>query len=44
MTHAPFIAGAYLVALLGLGGLLVVSLLARRRARRALGLRGLDRK
>ena len=44
MNHAPFIVGAYIVALLGFGGLVIASLLARRRARRALSERGLDRR
>ena len=41
MSHAPFIVGSYAVALLGFGGLLVASLLARRQVRRELGQRGL---
>ena len=44
MSHAPFIVGAYVVALVSLGGLVVVSLLARRRVKRELALRGLDRR
>jgi heme exporter protein CcmD len=44
VSHAPFIVGAYVVALVGFGGLLVASLLARRRAKRDLSLRGLDRR
>ena len=44
MTHAPFIVGSYVVALLGFGGLVIVSLLARRKAKRELALRGLDRR
>jgi heme exporter protein CcmD len=44
MSHAPFIVGSYVVALLGLGGLLVASLLARRRVKRELNSRGLDRR
>ena len=44
MNHTPFIVGAYVVALLGFGGLVVASLLARRRAKRALTARGLDRR
>ncbi len=43
MSHTAFIVGAYLVALLGLGGLLVASLVARRRVKRELGARGLER-
>jgi heme exporter protein CcmD len=42
--HAPFIVGAYLVALVGFGGLVVASWLARRKAKRALAERGLDRR
>jgi heme exporter protein CcmD len=44
VNHTPFIVGAYVVALLGFGGLVVASLLARRRARRELAARGLDRR
>ncbi|MBN9087375.1 MAG: heme exporter protein CcmD [Reyranella sp.] len=44
MSHTPFIIGAYVVALLGFGGLLVASLLARRRIKRELGHRGLERR
>jgi heme exporter protein CcmD len=44
VSHAPFIVGAYVVALLGFGGLLVASLVARRRTKRELSLRGLDRR
>lgn len=44
MDHAVFIWTAYAVALLGLGGLVVASLLARRRIRRELGERGLERR
>jgi len=43
-AHTPFIVGAYVVALLGLGGLVIASLLARRRVKRELALRGLDRR
>ena len=43
MNHTPFIVGAYLAALLGFGGLLVASLVARRRVKRELGTRGLER-
>jgi heme exporter protein CcmD len=42
--HTPFIVGAYIVALLGFGGLVAASLLARRRVRRALAERGLERR
>ena len=44
MSHTSFIVGAYVVALLGFGGLLAASLLARRRVRRELGARGLERR
>ena len=44
MNHTPFIVGAYVVALLGFGGLVIASLLARRKAKRELALRGLDRR
>jgi heme exporter protein CcmD len=44
MNHTPFIVGAYVVALLGFGGLLVASLVARVRVKRELSLRGLDRR
>jgi heme exporter protein CcmD len=37
VNHTPFIVGSYVVALLGFGGLVIASLLARRRARRELG-------
>jgi heme exporter protein CcmD len=42
MSHTPFIVGAYLVALVGFGGLLAASLLARHKAKRELDARGLD--
>ena len=44
MNHTPFIFGSYAVALLGFGGLVVASLLARRKVRRELGARGLERR
>jgi heme exporter protein CcmD len=44
MSHAVFIWLAYAVALVCLGGLVVATLAARRRARRELTARGLDRK
>jgi heme exporter protein CcmD len=44
IDHAVFIWSAYAVALLGFGGLVVASLLARRRVRRELGARGLERR
>jgi len=43
-AHGPFIVGSYVVALLGFGGLVLASLLARRRVRRELGARGLETK
>ena len=42
--HAPFIVAAYLVALVGLGGLVLASIVDRRRVRREIGERGLERK
>lgn len=44
MTHAPFVYGAYAVALLAYGALVLVSILGRRKVRRELGERGLDRR
>jgi len=44
MDHTPFIIAAYVVALLGFGGLALASLRARRQAKRELSLRGLDRR
>jgi heme exporter protein CcmD len=44
MNHTPFIVGAYLVALVGFGGLLVASLVARARAKREIAARGLERR
>ena len=44
MSHASFIVGAYLVAFVGLAGLVLVSLLDRRRVRREIVERGLERK
>lgn len=44
MSHAVFIWASYAVALVGLGGLVVATLVARRRIRRELSARGLDRK
>jgi len=44
VSHAPFIVGSYVVALVGFGGLVLASLLARRKARRELGERGLERR
>ncbi|MFI4999406.1 MAG: heme exporter protein CcmD [Reyranellales bacterium] len=42
-NHAPFIFAAYAVALLGLGGLLLASLAARRKVRREIAERGLEK-
>ncbi len=42
--HTVFIVASYLVALVVLGGLLVSSLLERRRVRRELAERGLERR
>ena len=44
MSHALFIIGAYVVAFVGLGGLVLLSLLDRRRVRRDIAERGLERK
>jgi len=44
MSHAVFIWAAYAVVVVGLGGLVLASLAARRRVRRELAARGLDRK
>lgn len=43
-SHAGFIWSAYGVAFLALGGLVVLSLSARRRVRRELSARGLDKR
>ena len=43
MSHAVFIWAAYAVVLVGLGGLVLATLAARRRVRRELAARGLDR-
>jgi heme exporter protein CcmD len=43
-SYAGFIWSAYAVAFVTLGGLIVLSLAARRRVRRELLARGLDRK
>jgi len=43
VSHTPFIVGAYLAALVGFGGLLVASLVARRRVKRELMLRGMEK-
>ena len=44
MSQAPFIIGAYGVAFVALAGLVAFSLVDRRRVRRALGERGLERR
>ena len=44
MNHTAFIVGAYAVAFVGLAGLVVFSLLDRRRVRREIAERGLERK
>jgi len=41
VSHTPFIVGSYVVAFIGFGGLVIASLLARRRARRERAARGL---
>jgi heme exporter protein CcmD len=42
VNHTLFIVGAYVVALLGFGGLVIVSLIARRRIKRELNTHGLE--
>jgi len=44
VSHASFIVGAYLVAFVGLAGLVLVSLLDRRKVRRDIAERGLERR
>ena len=44
MNHTSFIVGAYVVAFVALAGLVLVSLLDRRRVRREIAERGLERK
>jgi len=44
VSQAPFIVGAYVVAFVGLAGLVLFSLLDRRRVRRDIAERGLERK
>ena len=44
MSHAPFIVGAYAVAFVGLAGLVLFSLLDRRKVRRDIAERGLERR
>jgi heme exporter protein CcmD len=43
VSHAPFILAAYVVAFVALAGLALVSLLDRRRVRREIAERGLER-
>ena len=44
MNHTPFIVAAYVVAFVALAGLVVVSLVDRRKVRREIAERGLERK
>ena len=44
VNHAPFVWGAYAVAVLGFGALVLASVLARARVRREIAARGLERK
>jgi heme exporter protein CcmD len=44
MSHAVFIWASYAVVLVGLGGLVITTLVTRRRVRRELAARGLERK
>jgi heme exporter protein CcmD len=44
VNHAPFVWGAYAIAVLGFGALVLVSLWARTRVRRDLSRHGLGRK
>jgi heme exporter protein CcmD len=44
VNQAPFIVGAYVVAFVGLAGLVLFSLLDRRRVRLEIAERGLERK
>ena len=43
MSHAPFIIGAYGAAFVALAGLVALSLIDRRRVRREIAARGLER-
>ena len=43
MSHTPFIVAAYLVAFVALAGLVAFSLIDRRRVRRDIAARGLER-
>ena len=44
MNHTPFIIAAYAVAFVGLAGLVLASLLDRRKVRREIAERGLERR
>jgi len=44
VSHEPFIVAAYAVAFVALAGLVIVSLADRRRVRRGIAERGLERK
>jgi heme exporter protein CcmD len=44
VTHVPFIIGAYAIAFVALAGLVAFSLIDRRRVRREIAERGLERK
>ncbi|MGH8430887.1 MAG: heme exporter protein CcmD [Solimonas sp.] len=44
MSHAIFVWASYAVALIGLGGLVIASIVSRRRVRREIEGRGLDRR
>lgn len=44
MNHAPFVWGAYAIAVLGFGALVLVSVLTRARIRREIAARGLERR
>ena len=44
MNHAPFIIAAYIVAFVALAGLVLFSLIDRRKVRREIAERGLERK
>ena len=42
VNHTPFIVGAYIVARVGFGGLVIASLVARRKVKRELSSHGLS--
>ena len=44
MSHGPFIVAAYVVTFVGLAGLVLFSLADRRKVRREIAERGLERK